>query len=336
MEKVKWGILSTAGIGQKQVIPAIGRAANAEAIAIASRGDKAKEAAVRHNIAKAYTSYQELLQDPEIDAVYIPLPNSLHKQWVIEAARHGKHVLCEKPAALNVEELQEMIEACSRHGVKFMEAFMYQFHPLHEKVRELIDAKEIGELSLVRASFSFLLEKDAENIRLNNALGGGSVYDVGCYCLHSIRTVLGEEPVQIHAHAKWDDHLNVDTTVAGTMSFASGIEAGFDCSFDQFPENKYELVGSAGKIEVINAYRPDKNPDGEGLIRLTKAGGELIEKRIPGDQYRSQVEHFSKSILEDTPLYYSDEKMLLNMKVIDACYQSIHTGKVVRIAEERS
>ncbi len=330
MKKVNWGILSTASIGKKQLIPAIERSINAEAAAIASRGDKAKRAAEELGINKSYTSYGQLLDDPEIDAVYIPLPNSLHKQWVIEAAKHGKHVLCEKPAALNETELQEMLAVCKDHGVKFMEAFMYQFHPLHEKVRDLIREGEIGEISLIRASFSFLLQNDPQNIRLNKELGGGAIYDVGCYCLHSIREILQEEPTQVYAHAK-QNTAHVDTTVAGTLSFASGVEAVFDCSFDQLPVNGYEVVGSTGKIEVQNAYRPDKNSDGAGLLRVTKSDGETVEMRVEGDQYKLQVEHFSEAVLEDKALLYTEEKMLNNIRTIDACYKSIATGKAVRM-----
>ncbi|SDM22022.1 Gfo/Idh/MocA family protein [Sediminibacillus halophilus] len=330
MKKVNWGILSTASIGKKQLIPAIERSFNAEAAAIASRGDKARQAAAELGIKKAYTSYEQLLEDPDIDAVYIPLPNSLHKQWVVEAAKHGKHVLCEKPASLNEAELQEMLAACHEHGVKFMEAFMYQFHPQHEKVRDLIRQGEIGEVSMLRASFSFLLQDDPENIRLSNELGGGSIYDVGCYCLHSIREILQEEPIQVYAHAK-HNAAHVDTTVAGTLSFASGVEAVFDCSFDQLPVNRYEVVGSTGKIEVQNAYRPDKNPDGAGLLRITNSDGETVEMRIEGDQYKLQVEHFSEAVLQDKPLLYTEEKMLNNIRTIDACYKSITTGEAVRL-----
>ncbi|WP_324777886.1 Gfo/Idh/MocA family protein [Virgibacillus senegalensis] len=327
---MNWGVLSTAGIGRQQLIPAIKRSINGRVSAIASRGDKAKQIAAELDIGRAYTSYEELLADPDIQAVYIPLPNSLHKQWVMEAAKHGKHILCEKPAALNENELQEMLDTCKTHGVRFMEAFMYQFHPQHQKVRDLITQGEIGEVSLIRASFSFLLQDDPENIRLNKQLGGGAIYDVGCYCLHSIREILQEEPIRAYAHAR-HNAAHVDTTVAGTLSFASGVEATFDCSFDQFPVNRYEVIGSTGKIEVLNAYRPDKNLDGAGLLRISKSNGETHEMHIEGDQYKLQVEHFAEAVLENKPLFYTEEKMLNNIRAIDACYKSIETGEAVRL-----
>lgn len=331
MNLVKWGVLSTADIGQTQLIPAIQRAENAEVVAIASRGENAKAVAGKLGIPKAYTSYEQLLEDPEIEAVYIPLPNSLHKEWVIKAAKHGKHVLCEKPASLTQNELREMVDVCNKNQVKFMEAFMYQFHPQHDKVRELIQAGEIGKVAFMRSSFSFFLENPSENIRMTKDLGGGSLYDLGGYVTHSIRTILGEEPVKVYASANMDLKYNVDTTVAGVLSFASGVEASFDCSFQGTFRNSYTVVGSKGTIKVMSAYRPDLNELGKAVIRVKKENGSAEEYVVAGDQYKLQVEHVSDAIANNTQPIYSSEKMLNQAKVLDACFASVESGKSVNL-----
>lgn len=244
MKKLKWGILSTANIGKEQVIPAIKRAENADVVAIASRNEQtAKEAAEELNIPKTFSSYEALLEDPEIDAVYIPLPNGLHKEWVIKAAEKKKHVLCEKPAAITKEELDEMIAVCHTNNVTFMEAFMYQFHPQHEKVKELIRDGEIGDISFMNADFSFY-QRDHTNIRLNKDLGGGAMFDAGCYTLHAIRNILDQEPTSAYASAHYDAELDVDLTMAGVLNFDNGLVATFNTSFDAISRDGYEVDGT--------------------------------------------------------------------------------------------
>ncbi|GAB7387009.1 Gfo/Idh/MocA family oxidoreductase [Bacillaceae bacterium] len=331
---VRWGILSTAKIAQEAVIPAIVEAANAEVAAIASNSGRAKEAASRLHIPKAYESYEELLDDPDIDAVYIPLPNNMHAEWTIRAAAKGKHVLCEKPAALTERELKEMVEACAGNGVLFMEAFMYQFHPQHKRVKEIIASGEIGDVKLMRASFSYHMDPQErkKNIRMNRALGGGSLYDVGCYCLHAMRNILETEPAKIYAEAVIDPDHQVDVSVAGVCELANGVKGVFDCSFDMALRNKYEIVGTKGVIEVPGAFRPDfLFPDGSGLIRVTDAEGRTREERISGRQYTLEVEHFSQCVLEGKEPAYTGESSLCNMRAIDACYESIRSGKAVEL-----
>ncbi|MCT2537234.1 Gfo/Idh/MocA family oxidoreductase [Aquibacillus koreensis] len=330
MKQVKWGILSTADIGRQQVIPAIQRSNNGEVVAVASRGEKARQFAQELNIPKAYTNYEELLNDPDIDAVYIPLPNSLHKHWVIEATKQGKHVLCEKPAALDFEELNDMIDAANSHGVNFMEAFMYQYHPQHEKVKEVIASGAIGDVTLLQASFSFLLN-DGNNIRLNPDLGGGALYDVGCYTIHSLCYILDQQPNHLFASAKIHPEFKVDTTVAGTLSFDNGVQANFDCSFDSTFRQKYQVVGSEGIIEVFGPYRPDVTETGSGLVRVTKSNGEVEEFNIEADQYKLQVEDFADAIIENRQPKYNSEKMINNMKVLDAVFKSIESGNRITL-----
>ncbi|MGX6444486.1 Gfo/Idh/MocA family protein [Neobacillus sp. K501] len=325
MRKVSWGVLSTAAIGQTQVIPSILRSDNAELVGIASRGPKAKEVADKFAIPNHYDSYEKLLKDPEIEAVYIPLPNHLHKDWVIEAAKHGKHVLVEKPAALTVEETEEMIKACQDNNVKFMEAFMYQFHPQHKRVQEIIVAGEIGEIKFMRASFSFFLKDRKINIRMNKEMGGGSIYDVGCYCIHAIRNLLGSEPITIEAFAEQDPETGIDLSAIVHMKLENGVNCVFDSSFDMSFRQEYEIVGTEGRIIVPNAFRPDVVGH-EAVIHI----GNRTES-VAGDQYKLQIEHFSNTILKELVPCYSGKNTLQNMRVIDACYKSIESRSEVTL-----
>lgn len=328
MQKVRWGILSTAKIAQKSLIPAFERANNAVVTGIASTSGKAEEVAAQFNIAKSYSSYEAMLEDPEIDAVYIPLPNHLHKKWTFEAAKHGKHILCEKPASLTAQETQEMVEFCKQKNVKFMEAFMYQFHPQHERVREIIKSGEIGEVKFMRASFSFVLAQRDGSIKTDPNKGGGSLYDVGCYAIHAIRNIVASEPAEVHVHAKMDSDYQVDTSAFGYMQMENGVHAHFDCSFDMVFRAEYEVIGTKGQIKVPRAFRPDNN-GGEGLVIVQKEGV-TREEKIVADIYRAEVEHISQVILEDGEPSYTGENAIQNMRVIEACYQSIKTGYSIK------
>lgn len=321
MEKIRWGVLSTANIGRTQVIPAIFRAENAEMSAISSRGDRVYAAARELGIPKAYESYEALLDDPEIDAVYIPLPNNLHKEWVIKAAEKGKHVLCEKPAALSAQEAKEMIEACEANGVKFMEAFMYQLHPQHARVKEIIASGEIGEVKLIKSSHSFYLNNRERDIRMDKTMGGGSIYDVGSYCVQVIRHLTDSEPVKVQAIAELDEATGIDLTSTVYMKMDNGIKAMFDCSFDMINRNEYEVIGTEGKIKVPFAFRPDVN-GGIGKV-IIQNNGMIREEKIYGDIYRMEIEQFSRAILDGGEPVITTESTLKNMAVLDKCYESI-------------
>ncbi|QHN49450.1 Gfo/Idh/MocA family oxidoreductase [Geobacillus stearothermophilus] len=327
---VRFGIISTAAIAKEVMIPAIRRTSHAEVVAIASESGKAKQAAKELGIPKAYDSYDQLLDDPDVDAVYIPLPNSLHAEWTIKAAKKKKHVLCEKPAALCAEDVRRMIEECEKNGVLFMEAFMYQFHPQHERVKQLLAAGEIGDVKYMRTHFSFYLEDRETNIRMNDELGGGSLFDVGCYCVHSTRHILGAEPIELFVQSHFDSHHSVDLTTNGWMRMENGVLAQFTCSFDMLFQNEYEVVGTKGKIVVSRAYRPDVD-DGEGRITIVTADGNVREETVSGDQYALQIEHFSRAVLEGTPLLYSPERMIQQARALDACRTSMKTGAIVRL-----
>lgn len=322
MEKVRWGILSTANIARTEVIPAIKRADNAELVGIASRDEKVYRIAKEFDIPKAFVSYEELLKDDDIDAVYIPLPNHLHKEWVEKAAHYGKHVLCEKPVALTVAETIDMINTCAKSNVKFMEAFMYQFHPQHERVRELISEGAIGEVKLFKSSHSFYLVNRVGDIRMDVEMGGGSIYDIGCYSIHAARSILKAEPESIHGIAKKDSSKNVDTSAYIHMVMDNKVPVLIDCSFDMLDRNEYEVIGTKGKISVPFAFRPDRN-GGVGEIILNSENKTIIEK-IPGDIYKLEIEHFTQCILQDTEPLNSSTDSINNMKAIQACYKSIN------------
>jgi D-xylose 1-dehydrogenase (NADP+, D-xylono-1,5-lactone-forming) len=333
VSKIKWGILSTANIAKKALIPALQDAEYADVTAIASLSGRAEEAAKEFSIPKAYQSYEELLDDPEIQAVYIPLPNTMHKEWVTKAARKGKHVLCEKPAALTAGDVEEMAAECESNNVLFMEAFMYQFHPQHRRVKELIEEGAIGEVRHMQSVFTFKmdLEKNPENIRLNKELGGGSIWDVGCYCIHSTRYILGREPSEVYVKASLHDEFGVDTKAVGILSFENGITASFESGFEQPMKDTYEISGTKGTIKVPFAYRPDRFPGGRVSIAITDEKGEEREEVLEGNPYVIQVNHFSKCILEKRKPVYTSMSTINNIKAIQACYHSLESNSPIRL-----
>ncbi|MEH7333058.1 Gfo/Idh/MocA family oxidoreductase [Neobacillus drentensis] len=329
MSRIRWGVIGTADIAKTKVIPAILNSDYAEVAAIASRGDKAKDIAERFSIPKFYDSYHKLLMDQEIEAVYIPLPNHLHKQWVTEAAKHGKHVLVEKPAALTAEETQEMMDCCRENNVIFMEAFMYQFHPQHLRVREIVTSGEIGEIKFMRASFSYFLKDELTNIRMKKKMGGGSIYDIGSYCIHSIRNIMESEPVRVEAFAELDPRSGIDRSAIVYIKLENGINTVFDCSFDMSFRQEYEIVGTKGRITVPAAYRPDVS-DNAGVILIESVQGKRSEM-VSADQFKMQIDHFSQAVIEGYQPKYSAENTLKNMRAIDACYQSIESRAAVTL-----
>lgn len=320
---IRWGVLSTANIGRAAVNPAIRSSRNGSLDAVASRdGARARDFAAKHDIAKSHGSYDALLADPGIDAVYIPLPNSMHREWTIRAAEAGKHVLCEKPLALDEAECREMAAAADANGVKLMEAFMYRFHPRIDDVIGRIRSGALGELSLIRSAFTFRLTKPG-NIRLDAALGGGALMDVGCYCVNISRTIAGGEPVEAQAYANMTDS-GVDGRLAGTLRFANGILAQFDCALDIERRELVELVGTEASFVLPSAFLPGT---GDVAVReLRGRAGESVHTIAGADEYRLMVEHFGDCILEDRPVRYPVEDAALNMRAIAALYRSAANG----------
>ncbi|WP_067841968.1 Gfo/Idh/MocA family protein [Amphibacillus sediminis] len=328
-EQVRWGILSTAGIAQFEVIPAMIRSNNATVTAIASLSGRAQEVAQLFKIEKAFDSYDQLLDDPDIDAVYIPLPNHLHKEWTVKAAKKKKHILCEKPGALTAKDIEEIQQVCHQHQVIYMEGFMYYLHPQHQRVHQLIKTGEIGDIKQFRARFSFHLTDRADNIRMDPSMGGGSLYDIGCYTIHAMRNILGEEPTSVHTEAIIDPTYHVETSAVSFFNFSSGITAILESSFDMFGQDEYEIIGTEGRIKVPRAFRPD-NRGGEGIVVLDK-GHFVRSESFSNDLYRDEIEHISHAILTKSEPILTIDNTLNNMKVIDACLESISTKQKVAI-----
>ncbi len=321
--KIRWGVISTANIGRAAVLPAIQASRNGELVAVASRdGAKAAEFAAQLGIPRSCGAYEELLAAADIDAVYIPLPNSLHREWTVKSAEAGKHILCEKPLALNPAECAEMADAARAHNVKLMEAFMYRFHPRTAKVLELMASGVIGELRLIRAGFTFRLTNPA-NIRLQADLGGGSLMDVGCYCVNLSRTVAGREPLRAQALASWGA-TGVDEQMVGLLEFSGGLPAQFDCALTLERREFYELAGTAGSLFVPGSFLPGA---ADALIyeRHGRAG-ETVH-RVPGvDQYRLMVEAFADCVLADLPVPYPPDEAAANLAAMAALYRSAHNN----------
>ncbi|MGI9628799.1 MAG: Gfo/Idh/MocA family protein, partial [Longimicrobiales bacterium] len=314
---VRWGVLSTANIGRAAVNPAIQRSSNGELVAVASRdGELAKRFAKDHGIPGHYGSYQALLDAPDIDAVYIPLPNSMHLEWAVKAAQVGKHVLCEKPLALDVAECNEMIAAAEDAGVILMEAFMYRFHPRFEHAQSLIEGGAIGELRTVRSAFTFNLTNPS-NIRFDASLGGGSLMDVGCYCVNVIRTLAGAEPVRAQASANWTDS-GVDGHMAGILRFENGILGHFDSSLTMERREFFEAAGTEGTLIVDDAFVP-----GTRDVTIVESHGRNgTEEHVSQgtDEYQHMVEHFADCVTTGRAPRHTAQEAAANMATIQALY----------------
>lgn len=328
-EKVmRWGVISTANIGRVAVLPAIQRSSNGQLVAVASRTEEdARTFADKLGIPRAYGTYEALLAADDIDAVYIPLPNSLHREWAIKSAGAGKHILCEKPLALNAAECEEMEAAALQHGVVLMEAFMYRFHPQTEKVLELVQSGAIGEPRLIYAAFTFRLS-NPENIRLKPELGGGSLMDVGCYCVNISRTIANAapgigEPIEVQAYANWGK-TGVDDEMAGTLRFANGLLAQFSCGLTLERREFYQVAGPEGHLDVQSAFLPGT---GDTTIHELHGRRGSIRHDIPGvDEYQLMVEHFADCVLSGKPVRYPPSEAAANMRVIEALHRSARSG----------
>jgi len=319
-QKLRWGVISTSNIGRAAVNPAIRASGNGELLAIASRSEsKAREFAEKMDVPTYYGAYEALLDDERIDAVYIPLPNSLHREWTVKAAEKGKHILCEKPLALNAAECNEMDAAARASGVKLMEAFMYRFHPQTEKVLEMVRSGVVGDLRMIRSAFTFRVTKP-DNIRLRPDLGGGALMDVGCYCVNISRTVVGLEPVEVQAFAQ-SGSSGVDEQMAGTLRFPNGVLAQFDCALTMERREEYEVAGTDAYLRVPAAFLPGI---GDTVIYEHRGRGDVIEHRVAGvDEYRLMVEHFADCVLNDRPLRYTAAEAAQNMRVIESLYRGV-------------
>jgi xylose dehydrogenase (NAD/NADP) len=314
-EKIRWGILSTANIGRKRVAPAIQNSRNGRVLAVASRDrDRARAYAEELNIPKYYGSYEELLADPEIDAIYIPLPNHMHADWSIRCADAGKPVLCEKPLASDAAEAQALVAAMEKRGVLFAEAFMYRDHPQTQRVKSMVDNGAVGEVEFIRASFTFQVRSET-NIRLRADMAGGALMDVGCYCVNVMRFMTGEEPAEVSALARFGERSRVDEYLAGIMRFPSGVLGHLDCGLRTFGDHSYEIRGSKGRILVEQGFV--MAPGADMVIRHWHEDT-YQEITIDGvNHYQIMAEEFADSLIKGTPVRFPIQDAVHNMQVID-------------------
>lgn len=291
MEPVRWGVLGVSGlVGRRAVLPALRQSATADLIAIASRDrERAQAEAARFSARRAYGSYAELLADPEVEAVYIPLPNSLHLDWTIKAAEAGKHVLCEKPLACTAAEAARMMTACERAGVVLMEAYMTPFHPRSARILDLVRSGVLGALRFAHAAFTGPL-RDAENHRWRPEMGGGSLLDVGIYCLAPLVAMAGHNPHHVVARAVLAPS-GVDASFSGWLDFGNGFTATFETSFEVAERQRLEIAGTKAVLTVNHAFTP--GPDDTEVHLLRRDGRMETVKCAGNDPYLAMVEHFA-------------------------------------------
>jgi predicted dehydrogenase len=327
--KLRWGVLSTANIGLKKVIPAMQQGQYSSVAAIASRDlAKAQAAAATLSIPAAYGSYEELLADPNIDAIYNPLPNHLHIPWTIKAAEAGKHVLCEKPLAMCVAEAETLLAVRARTGVKIGEAFMIRSFPQWLRLHQLLNEGRIGELRSVAGFFSYF-NIDPDNIRNRADIGGGALMDIGCYMIHASRYGFAQEPSRVVSLIDRDPHMRTDRLTSAILEFPGGHSI-FTCGTQLIPYQRIHFVGTRGRIEIeIPVNAPPDRPtrifiDSTGDL----SGSGIATETFPAcDQYTLQGDAFSKAVLDDAQVPVSLEDGIANMAVIDAVFASATSGK---------
>jgi predicted dehydrogenase len=332
MKKVRWGVLSTAKIGTAQVIPAMQQGHLSEVTAISSRSlDKARAVAKLLGIARAYGSYQELLDDRDIDAVYIPLPNHLHCEWSIRAMEAGKHVLCEKPLGLTTGEIEHLIEARNRCRVKAGEAFMVKSNPQWLTAKEKIGNGEIGELRMVQGMFSYY-NVDPANIRNIPEAGGGAIWDIGCYPVTLSRYLFGQEPIRVAASLSFDPVMKIDRLGSVIMDFHGG-QALFGVSTQLVPFQRIHILGTRGHIELPIPFNAPKDRP----CTLRQDSGSIMQDEITthslpiADQYTLQGDAFSQSILENSEVPSTFEDALLNTRVLKAIFAASESRQWIEL-----
>lgn len=329
MRKIRFGVLGVAKIATEKVIPAMMTGEDSEVVAIASRDrERAEAAANRLDPPKAFGSYEELLDDPDIDAIYNPLPNHLHREWTIAAAERGKHVLCEKPIGMSAKEAEAILAARDRTGVKIEEAFMVCSHPQWLKAIEICRSGRLGEVRSYLGYFSYFND-DPENIRNRAETGGGGLMDIGCYLLTTSRLVFGEEPRRAMGLVERDPSTSVDVVTSLMLDFPSGQAIG-TCSTRMVPYQSVSLFGTAGRLRVEVPFNaPNDRPcrlfldDGRDVF---ESGVETVELATC-DQYRIQGDRFARAILDDREVFYPLEKSVWNMRWIEAIFRSAETGR---------
>ena len=332
--KIRWGILGAARINQ-QLMPAIVAASNSELIAIASRRPGAAEETLKQyapevkNV-RIYDDPAELLKDPNIQAVYIPLATEEHALWTLRAIEHGKHVLCEKPMALSVTDIEIIASAAEKHQVYVMEGFMYRFHPQHQRIQEIIDSGAIGEVRSVRTCFAYPMQP-ARLYRIDRSIsdGGGAMWDIGCYAIHTARFHFGDTQAQaVTAMAKHNEH-GADVSSSGIIDFGDGKYAQFNFSFEHARRAEYEIIGTKGGLKCHNVWaKPAEQPI---ISWQTDSGEQHTENLDLANHFQLEVEHFCDCILNNKPLKLSLQDAKANCQIIVAALESVEQGQTIQI-----
>ncbi len=324
MEKVKIGVLGISNHFIKRVLFPLKKSKKVEIYAVASRSaEKAKGLAKKHGIKKWYGSYEALLDDEDIEAVYIPLPNHLHAEYVKKAADAKKHILCEKPITLKYEEAKEMVEYARDREVLLMEAFMYKFHPQWIRTKEIVDSQELGKIQTIHCYFSYDNE-DPNNFRNVPEFGGGVLLDIGVYAVSSARFLLGSEPKRVLCLLQKDEKFNVDTLVSGILDFGESRSL-FTVAGQAFPKQGVSVYGTGGTLSLEIPFNP--YPDVSGHLNVRTSIGQRDVHIGSVDHYLLEFEYFAQAVREGISLSYSNEDTLSNMKVIDALFKSAKSGK---------
>lgn len=326
----RWGILSTAAIGMQHVIPAIQKAANCEVVAIASRSvQKAQNAANQLGIAKAYGSYEALLNDKDIDVVYNPLPNHLHVPYTLKALEAGKHVLCEKPIALNAHEAACFVEETQKFPhLKVMEAFMYRFHPQWAAIKKMVSEGAIGEVKTIHTNFSFF-NTDPTNTRNILEIGGGALLDIGCYCISFPRYIFNKEPQRVVSLIVRDTEMKIDQLSSAMLDFGNGITATFTCSIQLMHGQSAHIMGTKGRILVDIPVNAPANKPTKITVVTSSSSREIYFDAV--DQYALQAQEFANAVIENKPVPTPLTDALNNMKVIEALFRSEQAAAWVEV-----
>lgn len=325
MSKLRWGVLGVAKIATVKVIPAIQQCREAEVLGIASRSlERARQAARELGLAKAFGSYEELLADPEIEAVYIPLPNHLHVPWSIKCLEAGKHVLCEKPIGLSSVEAEQLVAAGRRHPrLKLMEAFMYRHHPQWVAAKRLVDTGRLGPLRTVQTFFAYF-NRNPDDVRNRAEIGGGGLMDIGCYPISLSRFLFGREPRRVFAQVEYDPDFRTDRLASAILDFGDGSGT-FTCGTQLAPHQRVQIFGTEGRIEIEIPFNAP--PDRPCRLWLqTAAGTEEIVFDVC-NQYTIQGDLFSAAVRNDSPVPTPIEDAVANMKVIEAAVRSGENGR---------
>lgn len=330
MSTVRWGILGTSRHAANSVIPAITESASGQVGAVASRdAGRAKQFADSRGIPASHGSYEALLEDPQVDVIYIPLPNHLHKPWTLRALEAGKHVLCEKPIGLTATDAEEMVAAAESAGRKLAEAFQWRHHPQGQRLRKMVQDGVIGELRLIEGGFSFMLAR-GNDVRWQPEMGGGALYDVGCYPISLARFVMGAEPVTVTAQAQWSES-GVDELLVATLAFPGGVLAHINCSFVLPLRRTYSVSGTEGTLAVHHAYNPKRDTRAEVLCYDPdmKLKDTVQLERV--NSYTLMIEDFNQAVLEDRAPLFPAGDAIGNMRALEAVRKAARAGGTVQV-----